>query len=233
MEDSQGNTLENALGYIGKLKAKNLGTLLSAIQTDETKTQNLKKLFHLSDQMFEEAVAQNKKVMVILGSYPEDGFEAFVDVTKAYYGDEYLYYYKGHPRYPTVSRPGRLEYLTNLGLIDLDSTIPAELIFFFNPDAYCTGYDSSTFSSLPDAQVCGIYNKRKASYNPSWKSFIDFCISKVETTDATYGSLVENNNSFVIEFTDTTNYDIAIYDLTAKTIKYYKLNGTEYQIVNA
>ena len=61
-----------------------------------------------------------------------------------------------------------------------------------------------------------------------------FNISKVETTDATYGSLVEADTvSFVIEFADTTKYDIAIYNQTADTTTCYKLNGTQFQIVNA
>ena len=233
-EDAQGNTLTNALAYTGKLKAKDLKSLLLAIQADAEKEANLKKLYHLSDEMFAEAVAQNKKVMVVLGTYPEDGFEAFVKFTKAYYGDEYVYYYKGHPRYPTQLTPGKQEYLTNLGLIDIDSTIPAEIIFFFNPDAYCTGYDSTTYGSLPDEQVCGIYNKRKATFNPEWKDYIDFYVSAVNTDDATYGSLVEaGSNSFVIEFTDTSVYDTAIYNLTTNTFTYYKHNGENYQVVNA
>lgn len=217
----------NELVDQGKIKVKDLNGLLNKL-TDEEKN-NLKNLYNFSDTMFEKAVEEGKKVMVILGTWTDTenstNFDQYVKAVQKYYGDDYVYYYKGHPKNPTNSVSGKLGHLKSLKLIDVDSTIPAELIFFFNPDAYCTGYQSTTFVSLDDEHSCGIFNVREESFAESYKDNIDFFITSVNSSDEKYGSLVKKDNTFVLEFTDKTNYSIAIYDEKANTMKFYKLNA--------
>ena len=64
------------------------------------------------------------------------------------YGDDYLYYYKGHPNTPAGMYPQKQEQLDRLGLTDVDSSVAAELILFFNPEIGLSGYVSSTYLSL-------------------------------------------------------------------------------------
>lgn len=50
--------------------------------------------------------------------------------------DEYVYYYKGHPITRTDNCEGNLDKFTKAGMLDLDSTIPFEIIYFFSPDVF-------------------------------------------------------------------------------------------------
>lgn len=224
----------NNLVSSGKIRVKDLNGLLTGL-TEEEKV-SLKELYNFSDTMFEKATQENKKVMVILGTWTNielsTNFDQYVKAVQKYYGNDYVYYYKGHPKNPTNSVKGKLERLKSLNLIDVDSTIAAEIIFFFNPDAYCTGYQSTTFISLDDEHSCGIFNASKDTFAESYKENIDFFISKVETSDSKYGSLIRST-SYVLEFVDNSSYDIGIYNENRNEIKYYKYNTTtlQYELV--
>ena len=218
------------------IKVKDLNTLLNAIKNggedQYLTTEGLKELYNFSDDMFEKAAEENKDVMVILGTWTQDEnsdrFDLYVKATMKYYGDDYVYYYKGHPRNPTNSVEGKLEKLTNLGLIDVDSTIPAELIFFFNPDAYCTGYQSTTFVSLDDEHSCGVFKETKAAFNQEYKNRLDFFMSR---PGENLTEITPNEECVLIEFSNTTEYEIAIYNGADNTIKYYKNVEGSYQEV--
>ncbi len=221
------------------VKVKNLGTLLANFTEDEGQymtTTSLKALYKFSDDMFEKAAKEDKKVMVILGSWTdtenESYFEQYTKATIAYYGDEYVYYYKGHPRNPTNSVPGKLERLKSWGLIDIDSTIPAEMIFFFNPEAFCSGLASTTFVSLTDEQSCAIYNYKKDEFTESYKDKINVFMSKANASELG-GGLVPNDNCFLLEIEGDERYDIAIYNANKNSLKYYKYNTTttSYELV--
>ena len=211
-----------------KLFVKDLNTLLNAFSEQEK--QDLKDLYKFSDNMFEKATEENKEIMIILGTWTqyEYNFDAYVKAIQAYYGDDYVYYYKGHPKNPTNSVEGKLEKLTELNLIDVDSTIPAELIFFFNPDAFATGYASSTFVSLNDDKCTALFNSREDDFAEVYKEKMDFFITPVEQTDPVYGELVTSDNCYVLEFTDETQYSIAIYDFSKDSLTYYAKQGDEF-----
>lgn len=219
---------------IGKIKVKDLNTLLKNL--NEQEKQLVKDLYNFSDAMFEKATSSNKKIMVILGTWTADevNFDEYVKATQKYYGDDYIYYYKGHPRNPTAFEKGKLEHLESLNLIDIDSTIAAELIFFFNPEASTTGYQSSTFLSLSDEQSGGIFNVRKDNITGDielYKDKIDFFVTKIEAENDPYYSLRSNDKCYVLEFMDTTEYDIGVYDYNSDTLKYYKQNGSSWDLV--
>ena len=231
------------------IKVKDLKTLLVKIdprvdtanagKTDEEiesmvadrwfKKADLKALYKFSDTMFEKAEEEHKQVMVILGTWTAteqaDYFDNYVKAIKAYYGeDNYVFYYKGHPKNPTDTVEGKRAHLESLGLIDIDSTIPAELIFFFNPEAFGSGYQSSTFLSVTDEKTCAIIKVRKDSFNQSYKDNVDVFMS-TNTLNAEKTGFEASSTCVLIEYNDTTLCDIAIYDTVANTMKYYKLNA--------
>ncbi len=77
----------------------------------------------------------------------EQNFDDYANLTEVIYGDDYLYYYKGHPNTPTGMYPQKQEQLDRLGITDVDSSVAAELILFFNPEIGLSGYGSSTYNS--------------------------------------------------------------------------------------
>lgn len=219
---------------------KDLKTSLMAL--DEAGKESLKKLYKFNDSMFEKAEEENKPALVVIGTWTqyEYEFDSYINILKAYYGDKFVYYYKGHPKNPTSAVAGKANKLEKLGLIDIDATIPAELIIFFNPSIYLTGYSSSTFLSAEDAEKCTfLFNVTKESaFAPteatsSYANLMDGFLSKVTHSNAKYSSIVPNdhNTYYAVEFNDTTKYDVAIYNANKKTFKFYKLNGSTYEEV--
>lgn len=229
-----------------KIKTMSLNTLLTAIKEREdneflTETK-LKTLYKFSDTTFEKAVEENKKIMIILGTYNEyDGTEynrnEYIMATMAFYGDEYVYYYKGHPRHPTDTIPGKAEELEELGLIDLDATIPAELFFFFNPDAFASGYTSTTYLSIKGESDCALFHltKSEALNNADtnvkeYSKNMDLFISKIANGEL--NGTVNGDNCFLVEFSDkileTAEFELALFNADTKVMTYYKLDGTNY-----
>ena len=217
-------TIYKELVQDGKITVYNLYNNLLKPLSEEEQTA-IKSLYKFSDAMFEDAVSQNKKVMLIMGTRTanEVDFEDYVNATKAYYGDDYVYYYKGHPGTPTISDPDKANMLKNIGLIDVDSTISAELIFFFNSEICGTGYTSTTFESLPEEQIGGIFDKQLSGVSSVYQDKVDFAIHKVSSNDEKYGSII-SGTAYVLEFNNTT--DIGVY--ANNTITYYSFDGNSY-----
>ena len=227
---SSGSTLVSP-----NIKEYGINTLLTAIQADGTKVAELKALYRFNDDMFAEAKAQNKKAMMLLGSWagntPEANFVEYANFVKKYYGDEYVYYYKGHPNTPTAMYPDRAELLNEMGLIDLESTIAAELILFFFPDIYMSGYSSSTFTSLQNKEMaCAFWGQTKAQAiaiaNQNGDMF-DVYISHPSAHGNKYDEFMTNpeHKYYIVEFNDTSKHEFAIYDSTANTITYYNADN--------
>lgn len=221
-----------ALQSEGKIKVKDLNSLLNALTSEEKA--ELKELYNFSDTMFEKANEEDKNIMIILGTWTDTEnarhFDEYVQAVKTYYGDNYVYYYKGHPRNPTNSVNGKLEHLTELGLIDVDSTIPAELLFFFNPEACGVGYQTTTFQTTTDEQCGGVFNVREADFDNATNGYLnklEFFLTTVTSEDAKYGELVTNDTSFLFEFTKSEDYDIAIFNSADKSMTYYKEVSSE------
>ena len=213
------------------IKVKDLNGLLNALNEDGKAL--VKSLYNFSDTMFEKAYQENKNIMVILGTWTETeqstNFNEYVKATMAHYGSNYIYYYKGHPKNPTNSVSGKLESLTKLGLIDVDSTIPAEIILFFNPEAFVSGYTSSTFVSVQEDKCCALFDSTKDAFSQSYKDNLQFFISKLPASSP----LATGDKCFLLEFNDTTNYEIAVYNASKNTLTYYKKNdNNEYVAIN-
>lgn len=217
----------------GCIKVKDLNTTLNAMTEDEK--EQLQRLYNFSSGFFEQAEVEGKKVMMILGTWTENehNFIDYVNYTKTFYGDDYIYYYKGHPKNPTGNDLVKVELLKTLGLTDVDATIPAELIFFFNPDIYLTGYGSSTFASVTADKATNVWG---ATYETEgidgYKDVLDSYMIKIE--DNKYDSLINNNNTnYAITYNPNNEnlYDLSIFDAKTKTIKNYVLQNGNYVLV--
>lgn len=228
------------------VKVKDLNTLMSAVKeksdTDYLNVEKVKNLYLFNDDMFEEASIKGKKIMVILGTWGvgvdnEPLLKEYTKALMAYYGDDYIYYYKGHPKYPTNSINGKLEQLESYGLTDVDSTIPAELIYFFNPDAYFSGYSSSTFGTVDAEHSCAVFNHTLDSFNSDsgtvgYRTKIDFTMSQAMLSGIQIDGVQFTADAILLQFNKTAEgveeheYDIALFQ--NNQMRYYKLNGESY-----
>ncbi len=220
--------------------------LLAALSADETEA--FKTLYNFNGEMFSVAEEQGKKVMVILGTswgIEEPGFYNYMKTTMKYYGDDYVYYYKGHPGYPTSLYAGRaaaLEQLRAEGytIYELDNAIAAEVILFFYPSIHSSGWSSSTFDSLEDDSKAGILfnmaenGKEDLTYGEMMEAYV----TNITKGTVSYGNIVlsAEKQYCLVEYTNTDKYaskvenyakhEIAIYNVTDDEIKYYKSVGT-------
>lgn len=214
---------------------KSINTFLQALGTKEQV--EFKKLYNFGGQMFEKAETENKQIMMILGSRVtgEPGFEANAKFLQLQYGhDNYVYYYKGHPATPTEMYPAKQEQLDRLGIIDVNSSIAAELILFFYPELHMAGYSSSTFNSVSNPDMAsGIFNKSKeqALADSSLKTLVEqdafqFYIYKGDVSS--FAGIDESHDNYIVDFqkkycsSQGGLYDCAVYDFTSDVIYYYR-----------
>ena len=228
-------------------------SLLAALSEEDKAA--FKNMYHFNDEMFSEATSQGKKAMVILGtSWGGEGenaerFYDYVRMTVEYYGkDEFVYYYKGHPGWPSSTCPDRKAVLTQLAndgyeLIELDASVAAEVIMFYNPDIYLSGWQSTTFESVSDpAMACLMYGPKTASTS-SYDDFMDGCIIRLPDSSTSYEhscgaslALDATHRYYVLEFNNVdpgqqetyAKHEIAVYDGTAKALKYFKASGAAF-----
>ena len=217
------------------IQQKNIKDFLMALGTNEQA--EFKRLYNFGGQMFEKAETENKKIMMILGSRvtAEPGFEANAKFLQLQYGhDEYVYYYKGHPATPTEMYPEKKAQLDRLGIIDVNSSIAAELILFFYPQLHMAGYSSSTFNSVSDAEMAaGVFNKSKeqALADSSLKSLVEqdafqFYIYKGDVSR--FAGVDISHDNYIVDFqkkyceSQGNIYDCAVYDFSNDVIYYYK-----------
>lgn len=209
------------------IEERNFAAPLTAM-TDEQKTA-LKSLYNFNNEMFEAADKQGKKAMMILGSWAneqnEPDFAAYVNLVKLVYGDDFVYYYKGHPNTPTSTVPEKQTQLEELDLIDVESSINAELILFFYPDIYMCGYNSSTFMSVESEEMaCAIFNmtKEAAAANEgteNYRDLIGLYLSAIEDTSLYAECTEADHQYFLVEYNNTeSDLQYSIYDATANTL---------------
>ena len=222
----------------GVIEERNFANPLKAM-TDDEKTA-LKSLYNFNNEMFEAADEANKNAMMILGSWAfaenEPDFNDYVNLVKAYYGEEkFVYYYKGHPNTPTSNHPDKQDQLEDLDLIDVESSINAELILFFYPDIYMCGYNSSTFMSVESPEMaCAMFNmtyeQAKANEGTEgYRDLIGIYLSKI-TEESAYAKHcdLDKGNFYLIEFkNEKSNAAYGIYNAEENTFKYYTAEGTE------
>ena len=221
--------------------------LLAALSVEEATA--FKNLYHFSDEMFAVARENNKKIMIILGtswSGEKASFYEYIRLTMEFYGDDYIYYYKGHPGYATAVYPERQEKLDELSnegyvLYELDNAIAAEVILYFNPDVYLAGWPTSTFDSVESQEMaCVLYGINKHGQSGyTYGAMMDMFITAIATGNTEYDTITLDgaHKYYLIEFNNTSEYasqvsnyekhEIAIFDATEKHLKYYKWNATD------
>lgn len=237
---------DNAFGKTvqgdSKVVQVNISNLLKTnIQPSESNTAEFKALYNFNDGYFKAAEENGKDVMMFLGTRltNEQSFSEYARFAMLYYGDGYEYYYKGHPGTPTSLYPNKVKQLEDLSITDVDSSVAAELILFFNPDIYLSGYNSSTYASVPSGMAKGMFEMTKA-YGLSQPQFsdMDYWSSRItDSSDQTIKALTINGHSnFLVEFSDSISaakgYDIAIWDATDSVAKFYKQQEGKYVLVD-
>lgn len=226
------------------VSVKNVSKMLSELQSKGDATVNeFKRLYNFNDGYFAEAEAQGKKAMMILGTYVnrEKDFEEYARLTSLYYGEDYLYYYKGHPNTPTELWPIKQEQLLKLDMQDVDSSVAAELILFFNPEISLSGYGTSTFNSASKEMACGAFAMSKEEGMSSDSvdySGIDWFASSIikGSTDSAITQLcTKDHKYYLMEFSDEIlkkgEYDIAIFDADEVVLRFYKEKLNDYTLV--
>lgn len=216
-----------------------IASMLSSLQAKgDSVVQQFKSLYNFSDDYFADAQTQGKQVMLLLGTRvtSEQNFVDYAELTKVYYGtDEYAYYYKGHPGTPTDFYPQKQENLENLGITDVDSSIAAELILFFYPDIYLSGYyGSTTYQSVPKDMTSGLWGQTKATAladKSADYSIMDWFASPASNVvdEGVKALLPSGHACYLVEFSDeilsSGEYSFAIWDATDAALRYYLQNA--------
>ena len=202
------------LQLMGKLKIFGINDMLSILT--EKQQESLKALFHFDGQMFD-STPEGKESLVIIGASPTDeqsergDLEAFLNVLKAEYGDKYVLYYKGHPKYPVELDSTKAELFEEYGLINLEASIAAELIMFYCPDITLAGWSSSTFKSVEDGKFLVHFdmNKEDGQSKATNDGYGDSANAYYKVTQ------IGSNNYVTIEYRD--NGTVKYYDVTNNT----------------
>lgn len=234
-QSADDNAFANTIATDPGVKKKNVANMLSALQQrGDSTVAAFKALCNFNDGYFAAAEAEGKKPMVLLGTYVnlEQSFEDYAKLTMTYYGDDYAYYYKGHPNTPTGLWPSKQTQLDTLGITDIDSSVAAELILFFNPEVALSGYGSSTYNSASSDAGCGVFNMTKAAaLSPSSTvdySIMDWFASSISSSSDTAIQALcpKGDTCYLVEFSDmilkSADYDIAVFSGNTSTLTYYK-----------
>lgn len=235
---NDGNAFGKLVQADSKVKRVNIGSKLTNLKNQGADSVTaFKALYNFNDSYFAAAQSANKKVMLFLGTTVGSENGSFPDYAKfvmSKYGDEYAYYYKGHPGSPTEFYPSKQQELSSLGITDVDSSIPAELIIFFNPGIYLSGYTSSTYASVTDSQMDKVLfreTKEAAQTDGNNVSMMDCFVSDASnSTDANLKQLIDSGRGkYLVQFSDTilasADYSFALWDSTSSTLSYYKTNS--------
>ena len=234
-------------GILATVQQVYTNNLLSALTAEQA--ENFKALYKFNSDMFAEAEKQEKDVIMILGTSwdAEDGnlYDNVKMLVELYGTKDYVYYYKGHPGYPTSQYTGRQAYFAALAdegyeIYELDNAIAAEIILFFKPDVYMAGYNTSTFDSVEGAdKALLLFGSKADMQTQTYAKYFDVFASVLTDKSAYNGiSFNDSDKYYLIEYNNTPEYasqvanynkhEIAIYNASDKTIKYYKLSSGTY-----
>lgn len=207
-------------------------------QGDDTVSQ-FKNLYKFNESYFAKAEELHKPVLLFIGKdndLQSHNLDSYLRLIKTYYGDEYCYYYKGHPRTPTSNDVDKQQVLNFLEVEDIDSNVPAELIIFFNPNINLCGYTSTTFSSVKKGSTKSLFEMSKSdALQHSYETYhyCDFWASAITNeSDDAIKALRTSNDSYLVEINEeilkVNNYDFAIWDAHNGWLDYYKNNDGNY-----
>ena len=140
------------------VKQINMNNILVSLSDAEIK--EFQEMYKFDSAIFEVADESDKGIMIFLGTATtsEEHFRDYLTFMTTYYGDEYVYYYKAHPGFAADYDDNKANLLAELGILNLDAAIPAELFYFFRNDAVMCGYQSSTFTNAEGVEISCIVN---------------------------------------------------------------------------
>ena len=151
--------------------------------------------------------------------------------TQLFYKDDYIYYYKAHPATPIEDDKQKIDDLIKINVIPIDSNIPFEVIYYFNQNISCSGYNSSGFIEVKKENLASLFEqyKKDGEYNNKFDYFCQY-IKKDDKKYGQYlndnadGTVLEINTNKLIDF----DYDFGIYLKNIKSIVYYKYNESKF-----
>lgn len=124
--------------------------LSAAMGSSYPENTDFKKIY--DETYFSGYADESKKYMIISGTSTSgegssEKFEERVNNVIEYFGDDYVYLYKPHPRYPASEVAGRTEFLESKGITELPAQTPMETILWTYPKVSVGGYSSSLYMS--------------------------------------------------------------------------------------
>ena len=192
---------------------------------NESEAYQIKNLFNFKENYFEEASQKNKSIMVIAGTYHqnENYFYDYCKALKKFYRQEFIYYYKGHPLTPTENYPDKQRDLKNINITTIDSIIPLEIIFYFNPEIYLSGYYTSSFIEIKNKTLKALFDQFKKDED-YFKKF-DFFMKYIDKNDTKFGQYLNATDGIVLDLNREKlkyfEYDFGIYYKEDNIINYY------------
>ena len=210
------------------VELKDINVLFKSL--NDKQKEEIKDLFNFNSNFFEEAYKLNKSVMLIAGTTEsvEYNLYDYCLTTELLYKNDYIYYYKAHPQTPIENNQTKAEKLKNIGITPIDSNIPLEVIIFFNPHIFCSGYYTSSFIEVGKEVLKSLFDQYKKE--DEYFSKFDYFCKYIKKDNQKYGQYLENNNDgIIIEINKQKlidfEYDFGIYLKDINSIKYYKNNN--------
>ena len=209
------------------ISLKDINDLFKSLK--EEQKEQLKNLFNFNSNYFEEAYKLNKSVMLFAGTNDnlEYNLYDYCLTTELFYKNDYVYYYKAHPATPIENNPKKIEKLKSNNITPIDSNIPLEVILFFIPNIFCSGYYTSAFIDVGKENLKALFGQYKKE-DEYFDKFDYFC-QYIKKDNEKYGKYLDNNDDgTVLEINKKKlidfGYDFGIYLKDNNLIKYFKLN---------
>lgn len=238
---NDGNQFGNEIRNNQRVKEKTIANLLQDnIMGDEIATRELKDLYKFNDDYFKKARELGKEVLLCLGKRAdgERNLDEYILNMTLYYKERgnFYYYYKAHPATPPSE--SKIAHLESLGVENIESGVPAELVIFFNSDIKLCGYASSSFNNVASDMVSNMFNmNKKAGISSKVKAYNDcnYWISELGNCDNPAIQQLGSVGDFLVEFNDRIiqkeGYDFAIWDPVFGVAKYFRGNKDKYVLV--
>ena len=206
------------------ITVKDLNSLFKSLSKKQKET--IKHLFNLNSNYFEEAYKQNKSVMLIFGTnaLEEKNLYDYCIATQLFYKDDYIYYYKANSSVPIEDDQQKIDDLKKINVTPIDSNIPFEMIYYFNQNISCSGYNSSSFIEVKKENLKSLFKQYKQ--DGEYYAKFDYFCQYINNDDEKYGQyLNDNDDGTVLEINKNKlidfDYDFGIYLKDIKSILYY------------
>ncbi|MBU4689949.1 hypothetical protein KQ873_02785 [Mycoplasma zalophidermidis] len=204
----------------------NLGKAFSEISKSNEKITLMKNNYNLSNSLYEENFDPENS-LIILGTHNkfEKGLFLYSEVLKILF-PQYKIYYKGHPATPSVHYPTKVIKFKNMEINDINSSIPAELLFSFNNKLNAAGWTTTTFNSDDVKYIKAVFNldPNNKLNNDKRVDYSLLYINKKETNhNAKYDNKFDSDEAIIVLPINKINkdFDYAVYDSVKKQLVKY------------